>query len=191
MSDFEQPTELDLAVGSMITVRPDEDRAAYDEEHDSVSAVQDQLRDDVRVLVGERREIVVGDGALDRFASELDACSFRERGDDSRRRDRSLLDEPREGTEPERGGARVVGVVGPRGGAVDLRAGGRRPAEAPSERVPEHVVRRGARLDPCAQAPFEVSRPARVVGDEARHDDHVVRDGELLGIGRSHGCSGG
>ncbi len=46
MSDFEQPTELDLAVGSMITVRPDEDRAAYDEEHDSVSAVQDQLRDE-------------------------------------------------------------------------------------------------------------------------------------------------
>lgn len=46
MSDFDQPTELDLAVGSMITVRPDEDRAAYDEEHDSVSAVQDQLRDE-------------------------------------------------------------------------------------------------------------------------------------------------
>jgi hypothetical protein len=46
MSDYDQPTELDLAVGSMITVRPDEDRAAYDEEYDSVSAVQDQLRDE-------------------------------------------------------------------------------------------------------------------------------------------------
>jgi hypothetical protein len=46
MSDYDQPTELDLAVGSMITVRPDEDRAAYDEEYESVSAVQDQLRDE-------------------------------------------------------------------------------------------------------------------------------------------------
>ncbi|NTU83986.1 MAG: hypothetical protein HGA45_32215 [Chloroflexales bacterium] len=46
MSDYDQPTELDLAVGSMITVRPDEDRTAYTEEHDSVSAVQDQLRDE-------------------------------------------------------------------------------------------------------------------------------------------------
>jgi hypothetical protein len=36
--------ELDLVVGSMITVRPDEDRAAYDEEFESVSVVQDQLR---------------------------------------------------------------------------------------------------------------------------------------------------
>jgi hypothetical protein len=46
MSDLDQLTELDLAVGSMITVRPDEDRAAYDEEYESVSAVQDQLRDE-------------------------------------------------------------------------------------------------------------------------------------------------
>ena len=46
MGDNDQPTELDLAVGSMITVRPDEDRAAYDEEYDSVSSVQDQLREE-------------------------------------------------------------------------------------------------------------------------------------------------
>lgn len=46
MSDVDQPTELDLVVGSMITVRPDEDRAAYTEEYESVSAVQDQLRDE-------------------------------------------------------------------------------------------------------------------------------------------------
>lgn len=46
MSDVDQPTELDLAVGSMITVRPDEDRAAYDEEYESVSLVQDHLRDE-------------------------------------------------------------------------------------------------------------------------------------------------
>ncbi len=46
MSDFDQPNELDLAVGSMITVRPDEDRVAYDEEYESVSIVQDQLRDE-------------------------------------------------------------------------------------------------------------------------------------------------
>ena len=46
MGDNDQLTELDLAVGSMITVRPDEDRAAYDEEYDSVSSVQDQLREE-------------------------------------------------------------------------------------------------------------------------------------------------
>lgn len=46
MSDYEQPTELDFAVGSLITVRPDEDRAAYEEEYESVSAVQDQLREE-------------------------------------------------------------------------------------------------------------------------------------------------
>jgi hypothetical protein len=42
----ETASELDLVVGSMITVRPEEDRAAYDEEHESVAAVQDQLREE-------------------------------------------------------------------------------------------------------------------------------------------------
>ncbi|PDW00713.1 hypothetical protein [Candidatus Chloroploca asiatica] len=41
----DQPAELDLAVGSMITVRPDEDREAYNEEYETVSVVQDQLRE--------------------------------------------------------------------------------------------------------------------------------------------------
>jgi hypothetical protein len=40
----ESLTELDLVVGSLITVRPDEDRAAFEEEHDRVSEIQDQLR---------------------------------------------------------------------------------------------------------------------------------------------------
>jgi hypothetical protein len=42
----ETASELDLVVGSMITVRPDEDRAAYEEEYASVAAVQDQLREE-------------------------------------------------------------------------------------------------------------------------------------------------
>ncbi|MEI7769396.1 MAG: hypothetical protein WCI67_05375 [Chloroflexales bacterium] len=42
----EAASELDLVVGSMITVRPDEDRTAYDEEYESVAAVQDQLREE-------------------------------------------------------------------------------------------------------------------------------------------------
>jgi hypothetical protein len=46
MSDLDSVPELDLVVGSMITVRPDEDRTAYDEEYESVSAVQDQLREE-------------------------------------------------------------------------------------------------------------------------------------------------
>lgn len=45
MSDSSDITyELDLTVGSMITVHPSEDRTAYEEELESVSAVQDQLR---------------------------------------------------------------------------------------------------------------------------------------------------
>lgn len=55
--------ELDLVVGSMITVRPDEDRAAYDEEYESVSAVQDQLREegiDVDLLAQPGTEIWEG-----------------------------------------------------------------------------------------------------------------------------------
>ena len=55
--------ELDLVVGSMITVRPEEDRAAYDEEYESVSAVQDQLREegiDVDLLAQPGTEIWEG-----------------------------------------------------------------------------------------------------------------------------------
>jgi hypothetical protein len=78
--------ELDLVVGSMITVRPDEDRAAYDEEYESVSAVQDQLREegiDVDLLSQPGTEIWEGSIAtmgalyqLSRLAAHL------ERGDD-------------------------------------------------------------------------------------------------------------
>lgn len=86
MSDYDQPTELDLAVGSMITVRPDEDRTAYEEEYESVSAVQDQLRDegiDIDLLSQPGTQIWEGGltnmGALyqlSRLAAHL------ERGDD-------------------------------------------------------------------------------------------------------------
>ena len=86
MSENDQPTELDLVVGSMITVRPDEDRAAYTEEYDSVSAVQDQLRDegiDVDLISQPGTEVWEGGlenmGALyqlSRLAAHL------ERGDD-------------------------------------------------------------------------------------------------------------
>jgi hypothetical protein len=46
MSDATSVPELDLVVGSMITTRPDEDRATYEEEYESVSEVQDQLREE-------------------------------------------------------------------------------------------------------------------------------------------------
>ncbi len=78
--------ELDLVVGSMITVRPDEDRAAYDEEYESVSAVQDQLREEgieVDLLAQPGTEIWEGSIAtmgalyqLSRLAAHI------ERGDD-------------------------------------------------------------------------------------------------------------
>jgi hypothetical protein len=42
----ERMTEIDLVVGSMITMRPDEDRAAYEEELESLQDVQDILREE-------------------------------------------------------------------------------------------------------------------------------------------------
>jgi hypothetical protein len=78
----EAASELDLVVGSMITVRPDEDRAAYDEEYESVSAVQDQLREegvDVDLLSQPGTEVWEGSLAnmgalyqLSRFAARIE-----------------------------------------------------------------------------------------------------------------------
>lgn len=86
MNDIDQPTELDLAVGAMITVRPDEDRESYQEQYDSIATVQDQLREqgiDVDLLAMPGTQVWEGGlqnmGALyqlSRLAAHL------ERGDD-------------------------------------------------------------------------------------------------------------
>jgi ABC-type transport system substrate-binding protein len=78
----ETTSELDLVVGSMITVRPDEDRAAYDEEYASVAEVQDQLREeglDVDLLSQPGTEVWEGSLAnmgalyqLSRFAARIE-----------------------------------------------------------------------------------------------------------------------
>lgn len=46
MGDSSRVTELDLVVGSLITVQPSEDRAGYEEERETIAAVQDQLREE-------------------------------------------------------------------------------------------------------------------------------------------------
>lgn len=46
MTDPTRTTELDLVVGSLITTRPDEDRATFEEEQESVAQLQDQLREE-------------------------------------------------------------------------------------------------------------------------------------------------
>ena len=43
MADSSRVTELDLVVGSLITVRPEEDRAAFEEDRDAIADVQEQL----------------------------------------------------------------------------------------------------------------------------------------------------
>ncbi|MEI8308872.1 MAG: hypothetical protein WCF99_17550 [Chloroflexales bacterium] len=66
----EETSELDLVVGSMITVRPDEDRPAYDEEYESVSAVQDQLREEgVDVDLISQPGTEVWEGALENMGA--------------------------------------------------------------------------------------------------------------------------
>lgn len=44
MTDPTQATELDMVVGALISVHPDEDRAAFEEEQEMVAAWQDTLR---------------------------------------------------------------------------------------------------------------------------------------------------
>lgn len=46
MSDPLRVTELDLVVGSLITTQPEEDRAAFEEERETVAQVQDTLREE-------------------------------------------------------------------------------------------------------------------------------------------------
>jgi hypothetical protein len=86
MSDMDQPTELDLVVGSMITVRPDEDRAAYTEEYESVSAVQDQLREEgIDVDLISQPGTEVWEGGLENMGALYQLSRFAvhlERGDD-------------------------------------------------------------------------------------------------------------
>lgn len=82
MSDHDTVPELDLVVGSMITVRPEEDREAYNEEYESVTIVQDQLREqgiDVDLISQPGTEVWEGGidqmGALyqlSRFAARLE-----------------------------------------------------------------------------------------------------------------------
>lgn len=79
-------TELDLIVGAMISMRPDEDREAFEEEQEVVSLLQDQLREEgimVDLLAQPGTEVWEGGieslGALyqlSRLATHL------ERGDD-------------------------------------------------------------------------------------------------------------
>ncbi|NNJ09399.1 hypothetical protein EKD04_003555 [Chloroflexales bacterium ZM16-3] len=66
----EVASELDLVVGSMITVRPDEDRAAYDEEYESISAVQDQLREEgIAVDLMSQPGTEVWEGSMENMGS--------------------------------------------------------------------------------------------------------------------------
>ncbi len=76
MSD-EVVSELDLVVGSMITMRPDEDRTVYEEEYESVATVQDQLREegiDVDLLSQPGTE--VWEGALEHMGALYQLSRF-------------------------------------------------------------------------------------------------------------------
>jgi hypothetical protein len=66
MSDSSRVTELDLVVGSMITVRPEEDREAYDEERETIADVQDQLREEgINIDLLAQPGVEVWEGGID------------------------------------------------------------------------------------------------------------------------------
>jgi hypothetical protein len=64
-----EPTnELDLLVGSMFTVRPDEDRSLYEEEREWLSDIQDLLREEnVEVDLLSRPGVEVWEGGIEHF----------------------------------------------------------------------------------------------------------------------------
>jgi hypothetical protein len=64
----ERMTELDLVVGSMITTTPQEDREAYEEEHEWVQDVQDLLREEgIEVDLLAQPGTEVWEGGIDSF----------------------------------------------------------------------------------------------------------------------------
>lgn len=66
MSDPTRMTELDLVVGSLITVSPQEDRAGYDEEREWVSDIQDLLREEgVEVDLLSRPGVEIWEGGIE------------------------------------------------------------------------------------------------------------------------------
>jgi hypothetical protein len=68
MSDGMPTHELDLVVGSMITVRPDEDQAMYNEEKAWLEEVQDLLREDgIEVDLVSRPGTEVWEGGIESF----------------------------------------------------------------------------------------------------------------------------
>lgn len=86
MTDPTRINELDLVVGSLITTRPDEDRAAFEEEQESVAQVQDQLREEgIDVDLLQQPGIEVWEGGIDTVGAlyQLSRLATRlERGDD-------------------------------------------------------------------------------------------------------------
>ncbi len=64
----ERITELDLVVGSMLTVRPEEDRDAYEEEHEWLQDVQDLLREEgVEIDLVSQPGTEIWEGGIESF----------------------------------------------------------------------------------------------------------------------------
>lgn len=82
----EPMTELDLVVGSMIDTRPDEDRAAYEEQREWIQDVQDLLRDEgVEIDLLSQPGTEVWEGGIESFYDLYQLrrlAAHLERGDD-------------------------------------------------------------------------------------------------------------
>lgn len=82
MADSSRTTELDLVVGSLITIRPDEDRTAYEEEREAIADVQDQLLEEgIEIDLLSQPGVEVWEGGIEtlgelyqlsRFATRLE-----------------------------------------------------------------------------------------------------------------------
>lgn len=69
MADPTRMTELDLVVGSLITVSPKDDKASYEEEREWVSDIQDLLREEgVEVDLLSRPGVEIWEGGIESFS---------------------------------------------------------------------------------------------------------------------------
>lgn len=66
----EMVPEINLVVGSMITIRPDEDRQEYEEAYEQVVTIQDMLRDEgIEVDLSNQPGTEIWEGSIDSFGS--------------------------------------------------------------------------------------------------------------------------
>lgn len=171
MSDTSGPTELNLLVGSIFTVRAEEDRETFEEEREWLSDIQDLLREDgIEIDLLSRPGVEVWEGGIDRFLDLYQlrlAAAYLEQGKDVA----AALEEPDE-QDQEIDPALVVILE-----------------DEETTRFP-HLIKHQA-VDGY-YLPVDFAEPIWIEGDDEEHDhehdhDEDDEDGHYVSFGSSVG----